>query len=453
MNDPTRPFPHALGAEKSVLSSMLQDPAQFVPLASEHGLTEAHFYLQSHQIIFRQASDSFEAGEAIDLVTLVQKFLDLGLLDRVGGAAAVYDIYGYALMSDAFSHHAGIIRDKFIMRSMLNLCAETTQQVYDAPDEASDTLQTLERGITSIAAVASGAAPLLTLKTIILESVDQFERRAKGSQDTVGIPTIGPLDMYLKGIHPGRVWIIGAYPGGGKSVMASQIIVDAALSDYPCLFLSLEMSERDLMDRMIIQASRVDARAFTEPREYARENGSGEISTGLVRAIKGVVPRLVAAPLRLQRPANRNISTIISCIRRAHRETGIKIAAVDYLQLIRAKSDNKEAEVSEISHALQEVAQDLQITVLALSQLNADGDTKHGRVIEEDADAVISIIQDRDKASETYKQHRHIIIAKDRHYGSEGTRVPLILNRETIRFVQGEDSTKAGGKTFPKNNS
>ena len=129
----------------------------------------------------------------------------------------------------------------------------------------------------------------------------------------------------------------------------------------------------------------------------------------------------------------------------------MKIAAVDYLQLIRVKSDNKEAEVSEISHALQEVAQDLQITVLALSQLNAEGDTKHGRVIEEDADAVISIIQDRDKNSETYKQHRHVVIAKDRHYGSEGTRVPLILNRETIRFVQGEDSTKAGGNTFPKN--
>jgi len=265
----------------------------------------------------------------------------------------------------------------------------------------------------------------------------------------MGSPMLSELDEHLRGAHPGRMWIIGAYPEGGKSVLASQIIVDAATAGTQCLFLTLEMSERDLMDRMIIQSARVDARAYTEPKEYARENGCTAPTNALLTAIRRGAINIKNSPIRLQRPANRKLSTVIASIRKASREMRIKIAAVDYLQLIRAGGDHgtKEGEVSEISHALQEVCQDLGITLLVLSQLNAEGETKHGRVIEEDADAVIRIVQDRNKDSDTYKQHRHIAIDKDRHYGSGGKRVPLILDRERIRFVHGEDST---AQTKPK---
>ncbi len=154
--------------------------------------------------------------------------------------------------------------------------------------------------------------------------------------------------------------------------------------------------------------------------------------------------------MRLPRPANRKLSTVIASIRKAAREMNVKIAAVDYLQLIRGGDHGtKEGEIAEISHALQEVAQDLGITLLVLSQLNADGETKHGRVIEEDADAVIRIVQDRNKESETYKQHRFVAIGKYRHDGSGGTRGPLILDRDKIRFVRGEDKTETKA-TKPK---
>lgn len=248
------------------------------------------------------------------------------------------------------------------------------------------------------------------------------------------------LDEHLRGAHPGRLWVIGAYPEGGKSVIASQMIVDAARDGTECLFLTLEMSERDLMDRMIIQAARVDAKAYTEPLDYARQHGLNAPAHGILQAIKNAAISIKDTPLRLQRPANRKLGTIIATIRKAAREMKIKVAVVDYLQLIRGGDHGtKEGEIAEISHALQEVAQDLQISLLVLSQLNADGETKHGRVIEEDADAVIRIVQDRNKESETYKQHRYIMIDKDRHYGSGGTKVPLILNRERIRFIPGED--------------
>ncbi len=443
-----RALPHAVGPEKSLLSSMLQDPQDFIPVAIEIGLTEDHFYMPSHSTVFGFLIELFAAGIEIELVSLVQRLLDRGLLERCGGPSGVCDLHNYAPSPGHFRHHAALVKDKFILRSLISLANTTIAAAYDAPDEAPELLSDTERRLTALADTVTGATPALTLKSIIIDSFERFERRAKGAEETNGIATLPLLDQHLRGAHLGRLWVIGAYPEGGKSVMASQIVLDAVLDGHPCLFLSLEMAERDLMDRMIVQASRIDAKAYTEPKTYARENGGEDISTGLMRAIQRVIPKLAAAPLRLQRPANRNLPTIIGAIRRAHREMGIKIAVVDYVQLVKgAKADTKEAEVSEVSHALQEVAGDLGITLIVLSQLNADGDTKHGRVIEEDADAVITIVQDRNKESATYKQHRHVVISKDRHDGSGGEKVRLVLDRKIIRFVEGMDETEGASKT------
>lgn len=447
----TREFPHAVGPEKSVLSSMLQDPQQFIPAALEEGLSDRHFYTPARAELFRFITNLFAEGVEIELVSLTQRLLDRGLLERIGGPSSLYDIHNYSPSPLSFKAHVELIKDKAILRDVINFGIESSQAAYDSPGEAKEVLAECERKLTGIVASFTGGASAPTLKEILKESLERFERRSKGVEATNGIATIPLLDSKLRGAHPGRLWVIGAYPEGGKSVMASQIILDVVLDGFPALFLSLEMHERDLMDRMIVQASRIDCKAFTEPKTYARENGGEEISNGLMKAIQNVVPKLANAPLRLQRPANRNLSTIISAIRRAHREMGIQIAVVDYVQLIKgAKADTKEAEVSEVSHALQEIAGDLGITLIVLSQLNADGDTKHGRVIEEDADAVINIVQDRNKDSETYKQHRYVVIAKDRHYGSGGERIPLILDRSRIRFVEGQDETATKKPKFSR---
>ena len=212
------------------------------------------------------------------------------------------------------------------------------------------------------------------------------------------------------------------------------------------------MSEKEIVDRMMIQGGRIDALAFSDPKQYAIQHKMKEIPAAMLRIIERTADALRAAPLRVQRPATRKLSTIVASIRKAHREMQAKIVAVDYVQLIKAEGrhDTKEAEVSEISHALQEVAQDTGVCLIVLSQLNADGETKHGRVIEEDADAVLRIVQDRRKDSETYKAHRFISIDKDRHNGSGGTRVPLILDRSRLRFVRGEDQSQATETKIPR---
>lgn len=443
IDEPTQQLPHALGIEKAVLSVLLQFPE----VADEcPQLCVDHFHIPAHRLLFERIQAVRLAGGTVELVGFVQDLVSAGLIDQAGGPAGVYDVYAYQPSPTSFPQHVARLAEHRAFRAAIKAAGrlENAAFSHDAElltsavsDATSDVLDALTDG-----------APAPTVARIVEESLSAYEKRVMGTDTAMGIPLLPEIDEHLRGAHPGRMWVIGAYPEGGKSVLASQMIVDAALDGSQCLFLTLEMSERDLMDRMIIQAARVDARAYTEPKDYAREHGAEAPAKALLQAIRRGAMALKDAPLRLQRPANRKLSTVIASIRKAAREMNIKIAAVDYLQLIRGGDHGtKEGEIAEISHALQEVAQDLGVTLLVLSQLNADGETKHGRVIEEDADAVLRIVQDRNKESETYKQHRHISIDKDRHYGSGGTRIPLVLDRERIRFVQGQDQTQ---QTKPK---
>jgi replicative DNA helicase len=447
MTEEIKAMPHALGIEKAVLSVLFQWPESADECPQ---LCTDHFHIPAHRLIFERLQAIRADGRQPELVGFVQDLLSTGLLDRVGGASAVYDVHNYQPSPTTFGQHVARLSEHRAFRAAIVACErlENAAMSHDA-EMLTEAVATTTAGILD--ALTDGA-PALSVAAIVKQSFDAFEKRVMGSDTAMGVPLLSELDEHLRGAHPGRLWVIGAYPEGGKSVLASQIIVDAATSGCQCLFLTLEMSERDLMDRMIIQAARVEARAYTEPKDYARENGIEGPANGILRAIQRGAMAIKDAPIRLQRPTNRKLSTVIASIRKAAREMNIKIAAVDYLQLIRAGGDygTKEGEISEISHALQEVAQDLGITLLVLSQLNADGETKHGRVIEEDADAVLRIVQDRNKDSETYKTHRHISIDKDRHYGSGGTRVPLILDRKRIRFVRGEDQTHQSKPKFQR---
>lgn len=431
-------MPASAQHEKAVLSVLLNYPDK---MDEAPFLTLDHFYLHRPWFQIIQSEISKSKGESVNAPDLILAARKAGIrFEDIGGYPFLSELWTYQPTATAFANHASVLsefraRRMAVAASSALVEAATTGQI----DELSEAIS---RPMLDIADAMTDSSPPKALKSIMEESFARFELRATGKESSIGIPLIPAIDEHLRGAHPGRMWVIASYPEGGKSVMVSQMILDAVTDGHACLLLSLEMAERDMMDRLIVQAARIDARAFTEPGAYAAENGGEAISKGLITSIRRVTPIIAKAPLRLQRPSNRKLPTIIASIRKAHREMGIKIAAVDYLQLIKGSaSDNREGEISEISHAIQEVAQDLGITVIVLSQLNAEGDTKHGRVIEEDADAVICIVQDRKKDSETYKQHRHVLIAKDRHYGSGGTRVKLILDRSKIRFVYGEDAT------------
>lgn len=434
----TAALPFRESVEKAALSAFFQWPH----LLDEHGAVGVdHFYLEGHRVLFERVRTEWaksKNADHLDLVTFGAKLYEDGTADRLGGIAFVSECFGAVPTPSHIRQHVEILSSYRARRMAILAARELEAAALDTADE--NFMDRAGEPITTVIEAAANAKPPRSTKQVILECFERFEKRVKGEVSPMGISTITEIDEALRGLKPGRVWVIGAYPSGGKSLLAGQILADAALDGNATLYLTLEMSEDDLMDRCVIQTSRVPSGAFMDPRSYAQENGNNAPTTGHIQALKRMAASLAAAPLFLAHPANRKLQTLLAAIRRAKRSHDIKAVAIDYLQLIQAKrqhGDSKEQEVAEISHAFQAIAQELGIHILILTQLNADGETKHGRVIEEDADAFLTIVQDRNRDSETFKQHQHIQIVKDRHHGQGGRKLPLILNYETLRFAYG----------------
>jgi replicative DNA helicase len=447
MTDPDsvlRELPHAVGPEKSVLSTILQYPDEFIPVAQEERLTAGHFYLPSHSTLFGFLLGLFQAGERIELVSLVQKLIDKGLIQRIGGPSTLTDIYTYAPSPGNFRIHAAMIREKWVGRSLIETANRTICDVYDSPDEIGDTLAATEKAITAIITDAVGTSEGTAIKELVEDCMDRLQSRAAGKTDSMGIPTISTIDNHLRGAHPGRMMIIGGYPEAGKSLLALQMLLGPSTNSIPCDYFSLELSAADATERAIIQEAEVNAESYANP---TGRNGAEPLNKSDMLKIQRAAMDIAQSKLIIKRLSNRKIQTVVSEIRRSVRERATKIIAVDYAQkIIGPKCERKDEEYAEISHQLYELAVELGIFLIIPSQLNADGDTKGGRVFEEDADFVINIVQDRNKESETYKAHRHLLVVKDRHNSQGGTRIPMILDKAQIRFIQGDDPTNTEQK-------
>ena len=443
-DDAIRSLPHAMGPEKAVLSVLFQYPDTIDECDS---LTPEHFYLPAHRILFESIRQTVASGQAVELVSFVEKLRVNGILDRVGGPAAITDIYTYQPDPRHIAQHIEILTKNLICRLAISKGGDLIESGYSSDPET--VAESVRMAATALEEAATGQSAGLTLKEILIDSMTQFEARVNQNQDTMGIETIPEIDECSKGLHPGRVYCVCAYPKGGKSILASQMLLQCVLAGYPGLFLTMEMTEREIMDRMIIQASRVNAEAFTSPKTYAERHDIETTSAGILRHVQNSALTIGRSPLSIVRPRNRNIATIAAVIRRKHREMKLKVAVIDFAQLIKCPGKTGVEEMEEISHTIHQLAQDLGIAIILPSQLNADGDTKNGRVIEEDAAFVINIVQDRNKDSQTYKQHRHILVVADRFNGASGNRIPLIFDTERIRFVRGEDKTAAGQKKVP----
>src|SRR6218665_900134 len=150
VDDVTRALPHAVGPEKSLLSSMLQDPQEYIGVAIEEKLTKDHFYLPAHSTLFGFLVELFEGGLEVELVSLVQRLLDRGLLDRVGGPATLTDLYTYAPSPGHFRSHLQHVKDKFVLRSIIQNANAAIAQAYDAPDEVASLLDTVEQSVLAI---------------------------------------------------------------------------------------------------------------------------------------------------------------------------------------------------------------------------------------------------------------------------------------------------------------
>lgn len=444
-------LPHAVGPEKSVLSSILQDPQEFLNLAIEEGLSEAHFYLPNHAALYSVLLDLHAASEEIELVSLYQKLLDRGMLEKCGGMGSVSDIYTYAPAPGHFRRHLALIKDKHTLRSLIRASNQTVADVYDNPEDPAAILDEAERAIMAIREGNTSEAAT-TIRDDLREIADDLERRIKGdtSKDT-GIKTgFQDFDRMTGGLKPGEVTVIAARPSMGKTSLMMNMVEHVCLDQLlPTLVFSAEMPRRQIVSRLNYSRAKMNLSQLSRGQAFTKQE---------LERFRQAMREIGESPLHIDDKAAPTINEIRAKARRAKRKHGIRLIALDYLQLCKSTSKqaigSREREIAEISAGLKAIAKDLDVHVIVLAQLNRDAEKRAGKAkgrpqmsdlresgaIEQDADIIGLLTRAKYYAQDEQERaaaggKAELIVAKNRNGGTGSC--PLVFIEELMRFETG----------------
>ena len=452
-DDVTRALPHAMGPEKSLLSSMLQDPQEYIGVAIEEKLTREHFYLPGHQTLYAFLVGLFERGEVVELVSLVQQLLDKGQLDRIGGPAALTDLYTYAPSAGHFRHHLQHVKDKFVLRSIIQNANEAIAQAYDAPDEVAALLDTVEAKILAIRE-GSETSTVPTIKQSVEEVLNAFQDLLSGRVKSPGLTTgFAEFDRMTGGLKSGEMIVIAARPSMGKTSlmmnMVEHVCIDLA---KPSLVFSCEMAAFQLVQRLVFTRAKFSLSQLS--RGYAPNKGD-------LQRIQRAAMEIAAAKLFIDDTSGITINELRAIARRRKRDEDIQFIAIDYLQLMKSRTkqaeNSREREIAEISAGIKGLAKELGLPIVILAQLNRGPEGRAGKslgvprmsdlresgAIEQDADLVGLLYRSayyadsaEDKAAEEGKAE--LVLAKNRN-GETGN-IPLTFIANLMRFETGAPS-------------
>lgn len=451
----SREMPHASGAEKSILSSMLKEPEECIPIAVEERLVEEAFYVPAHRLLFRVIRSLYDAQKEVELVGLVQYLHDEGLLDDVGGSANISDLYTYATNSARFKSHLGLVKDKYVLRSVIRCSTEAISGAFDNPEDVRELLDDAERNIM---AIRENTEELGTfdLGAVADEVVKEFQQVVSGEREEQGLRTGFPdLDRMTKGLKPGEVFVIAARPSMGKTSlmmnMVENLCVDQGLE---VAVFSCEMTEKQLIQRLIFSRARYPLARI--------EKGRVPSSNDLNR-IRMATDEVKAAPLWIDDTAGIAIDTLRAKARRRKRERGLSLIAIDYLQLMRSRTrqaaGSREREIGEISGGIKALAKELSVPIIVLAQLNRGPETRKGEAlgvprmadlresgtIEQDAD-MIGLLYRKDyyafseEEKESLAGQSQMTLAKNR--SGETGEVPLTFIGQLMRFENRAHTTE-----------
>lgn len=449
-DDVSRALPHAVGPEKSVLSSIFQDPGEFLNLAIEEGITEAHFYLPTHATIYGVMLDFHQANEEIEFVSFVQKGLDSGRLEKMGGPGYLTDIYGYAPSPGHFHHHLTHIRKKFILRSLIRNSNDTVAEAYENPEEADAILDNAERGLIAIRE-ANTPSVSQTVKDDIRELSKELQEEIEGKAKPTGLLTgFEDFDSMTGGLKPGEYTVIAARPSMGKTSLMMNMVEHICIDlQAPTLVFSAEMPRKAIVKRLAYARAKFDINQLSRGHKPVKKE---------LERISRAFQDIHAAPLHIEDKSGPSINEIRAKARRYHRKHGIKLVAIDYLQLCKSSSkqaiNSREREIADISAGCKALAKDLNIPVIVLAQINRDADKRSGTSkgqpkmsdlresgsIEQDAD-IIGFIYRPSQYADTPEEKQALVgkatfdIAKNRN-GATG-KIPLTFIEELMRFETG----------------
>ena len=430
-----RTLPHNLEAERSVLGAIIVHNDAF-NVAAEL-IDSKDFFRDAHRRVFDTMVDLNERGQAIDLVTLKDELARSGHLEEVGGAAYIAALADGVPRSTNVEHYARIVKERATLRNLIGSANKIVGMAYRAEQDADTLLDQAEQEIFAIAEdrIHTGFVPL---KDLVQDGFSTIEKLQEQKGLVTGIPSgFSDIDKLTSGFQPADLVLVAGRPSMGKTSFVLNIAQYVGLkTDRSVGFFSLEMSKEQLFIRMLTAEAEIDAQRFRGG--YLSEQDYGKIST--------VLGRLSEAKVFIDDSFGMGVLEMRAKARRLKAEHGLDLLVVDYLQLMqgRGRFDNRNQELAAISRSLKSLAKELDVPVVALSQLSRAPESRSDRrpqlsdlresgALEQDADVVMFIFREEhyDPTPEN-ENLAELIIGKQRN-GPTGT-VKLAFIKQHTRF-------------------
>ncbi len=432
--------PQDIEAERSVLGALMLDKNAIIKIADL--IIAEDFYQPSHSKIFNSIYELFNKNEPIDILSVSNKLKNKKQLNDVGGSTYLSELISGVPTATHISHYAKIIRDKKVLRDLITTSSEIAEKVFGSQKDSEHILDEIEQKIFSIAQKSS-LKNFVLLKDELKDAYERIEKLHQGEKRLRGVTTgFNEIDHYLSGLQKSDLIILGARPSVGKTTFVLDIARNAAAAGHATAIFSLEMSREQVVDRLIAAEARVPLWRLRTGRL------TDEIE---FQMIQEALDKLSQLQIFIDDTPSPNILQLRSMARRLQVENkNLGLIIIDYVQLVlpRTNSENMVQQFTEISHGLKALARELNLPILAVSQLNRAVDQREVKIPrlsdlretgswEQDADVVMFIYRkDRDKQNPTLEEQNmaEIIIAKHRN-GPIGS-VQLKFDPEKVSFSQ-----------------
>ena len=427
--------PQNIEAEEAVLGAMLINP-NAIPIVTD-SLRAPDFWRETHRVIFDAIHTLYSRGSEVDVVTVSAELERQGQLERVGGREFVHVLAESVPAATAAAHYADIVREQSVLRALIQVGNEIAELGYEHPDDVQVLLDRAEQRLFAVSQQRR-ASEFQPLKDVLTQSFERISATMEGGVLRAVRTGFKDLDDKIGGLHPSNLIVLAARPSVGKTSLALNIAHNAAVDDNVNIAVfSVEMSSGELGDRLLSSAARVSSHKLRNPKllgddDYAK----------LVRA----VTELEKAPIFIDDSAGLTMFELRSKARRLNDKHGLGLIIVDYLQLMvgDARAENRQQEVAAMSRSLKQLARELDVPVMAVSQLNrapearADrepqlADLRESGAIEQDADMVMFIYEDPTDPSA--KGVIKLKIAKNRNGPTDTIRLGFVKEYTKFRTL------------------
>lgn len=440
--------PQSLDAERALLGAVMLKPEGIHEVTDL--ITSDSFYAERHRAIYRAMIALVAAGSPIDLLSVANYLKEQNEMERAGGNSYLADLVNAVPTSSNIKHYAQIVQKKSMMRGLIEAAADISDMGYDEAQDVEVVVDQAEKRLGEATANPT-MRKFVAIGEELKEAWERFDNLSKGDHEMRGVPTgFQALDSMLAGFQRSDLIILAARPSMGKTSLALDIARQTAIKfGTPVGIFSLEMSSQQLVDRMLAAEARVNAWKLR----------TGKIDTDQeFEQIHDAMERLSKAPIYIDdQPAN-NALIMRSVARRLKRERGIGLIIVDYLQLMAPTSarhaDSMVQQVTEISRSLKQLAREIDVPVLALSQLSRAVEQRRGRPrlsdlrdsgsIEQDAD-VVMFIHREDRMNDTVDKNNIAEILIEKHRNGPVGKVELYFDEKRTSFLPMEHSDFGAG--------